>query len=60
MTAKPIYSPFLLEGVDNIDIWLREIDIWKCVTEPNLKLQGPATYLSLSCKICQVCVDKHP
>ena len=57
MTAKPIYS---LEDVENIDIWSREIDILKCATELDLKLQGLAIYLSWPCKIHQACVDKHP
>ena len=51
MGAKRIYSPPLLEDVDNIDVWLREIELWKCVTELDTKQQGSAIYLSLPCNI---------
>ena len=57
MAAKRIYSPPLLEDVDNIDVWLREIELWKCVTELDTKQQGPAIYLSLPCNIRQACID---
>ena len=49
MVAKCIYSLPLLEDVENIDIWLREIEIWHCVTY--------VCYLSLPLKICQACID---
>ena len=60
MTTKLIYSSPSLGDVDNMNVWLQEIDLWKCVTELNLKLQGPVIYLSLPCKIPQACLDKHP
>ena len=43
MAAKRIYSPALLD-VDNIDVKLREIALWRCVTELDIKQQGPAIY----------------
>ena len=49
MAAKRIYSPSLLEDVDNIDVWLREIELCKRVTESDDKQQGPAIYLLLPC-----------
>ena len=57
MAAKRIYSPLLLEDVENIDIWLREIELWQRVTELSIKQQGPAIYLSLPFKIHQECID---
>ena len=45
MTAKGIYYPPMFEDVDNIDVWLKEIDD---------KQQGPATYLLLPCSVCQM------
>ena len=44
MATKRIYSPPLLEDADNIDVWLREIELWKCVTELDTKQQEPAIY----------------
>ena len=43
--------------MDNIDVWLREIELWKCVTELDDTQQGLAIYLSLPCNIRQACVD---
>ena len=56
MAARSIYSPPLLEDVENIDVWLRETELWQCVTEL-IKQQGPAIYLSLPSKIRQACID---
>ena len=53
MAEKCTYSPQLLEDVENIDIWLREIKLWQCVTELSIKQQGPAIYLWLPSKIRQ-------
>ena len=57
MSAKLIYSPPLLEDVENIDIWHREIELWQCVTELSIKLQGPVIYLSLTSIIRLACID---
>ena len=57
MAEKRIYSPLLLEDVENIDIWLREIELWQRVTELSIKQQGSAIYLSLLFKIHQEYID---
>ena len=57
MAAKRIYSPPLLEDVDNTDVWLTEIELWICVTELDDKQQGPAIYLLLPCNVRQACID---
>ena len=57
MAAKRIYSPLLLEDVENIDILLRDIELWQRLTELSLKQQGSAIYLSLPFKIYQECID---
>lgn len=57
MAAKRIYSSLLLKYVENMDNWLREIDIWECITELHLKEKGIAVYLTLPYKICQAGED---
>ena len=57
MVAKLAYSPTLLKDLENIDIWLREIELWQWVTELSIKQSGPAIYVSLPSKICQACID---
>ena len=47
----------LLENVDNIDVWLGEIELWKRVTEFDDKQQGSAIYLFLPCNVRQACID---
>ena len=56
MAAKHIYSFASLEDVENIDIWLRKTELWKCVTELDDKQQGPAIYLLLPCIVGQACI----
>ena len=58
MAPQRIYSPPLLEDVDNIDVWFREIKLWKFVNELDDKQQGPAIYLLLPCNLCQACMDR--
>ena len=43
MAAKKLLNPPVLSDVDNIDSWLHDIQIWKCVTALEKKQQG---YLS--------------
>ena len=57
MVAKLAYSPTLLKDLENIDIWLTEIELWQWVTERSIKQSGPAIYLSLPSKICQASID---
>ena len=33
MTFKKIYSPPVLDKLDEIEDWLRKIEIWQCVTD---------------------------
>ena len=55
MASKKIYSPPVLDKIDEIEDWLREIEIWQCVTDIEEKKQGPVVYLSLPDKIRKSC-----
>ena len=33
MTARALLNPPSHTDVDNIDLWLHDLQIWKCVTE---------------------------
>ena len=55
--VQNIYSPPLLEDVENIDICLREIKLWQCVAELSIKQQGRAIYLLIPSKIWRACID---
>ena len=55
MASKKIYSPPVLDKIDEIADWLREIEIWQCVTDIEEKKQGPVVYLSLTDKIRKSC-----
>ena len=57
METKHIYSPLLLEDVENTDKWLRDVELWQCVTEFSIKHQGPVVYLSFPSKFHQACID---
>ena len=57
MASKKIYSPPVLDKIDEIEDWLREIEIWQCVTDIEEKKQGPVMYLSLPDKIRKSCND---
>ena len=57
MASRRLFMPPALENVDELDNWLREVEIWQCVTDLDKKKQGPAIYLSLSEKIRQSCSD---
>lgn len=57
MASKRFFVPPELSDVQEIDNWLREIEIWQCVTELEKKKQGPAIYLSLSENIRHSCSD---
>ena len=57
MAAKKLLNPPVLSDVDNIDSWLHDLQIWKCVTDLEKKQQGPAIYFSLSDKIMNSCSD---
>ena len=55
MASKKIYSPPVLDKIHEIEDWLREIEIWQCVTDIEEKKQGPVVYLSLPDKIRKSC-----
>ena len=57
MASKKIYSPPVLDKIDEIEDWLREIEIWQCVTDIEEKKQGPVVYLCLPDKIRKSCND---
>ena len=57
MASKEIYSPPVLNKIDKIEDWLRELEIWQCVTDIEEKKQGPVVYLSLPDKIRKSCSD---
>ena len=57
MASKKIYSPPVLDKIHEIEDWLREIEIWQCVTDIEEKKQGPVVYLSLPDKIWKSCND---
>ena len=54
MASKKIYTPPVLDQIEEIEEWLRETGIWQCVTDIEPKKQGPVVYLSLSDKILKV------
>ena len=45
MAAKKLLNPPVLSDVDNIDSWLHDLQIWKCVTDLEKKQQRPIIYL---------------
>ena len=51
MASKKIYSPPVLDKIDEIEDWLGEIEIWQCVTDIEEKKQRSVVYLSLPDKI---------
>ena len=57
MTSKEIYTPPVLDQIEEIEEWLRELAIWQCVTDLEPKKQGPVVYLSLPDKIRKSCND---
>ena len=57
VASKKIYSPPVLDETDEIEDWLREIEVWPCVTDIEEKKQGPVVNLSLPDKIRKSCND---
>ena len=55
MASKKIYSPPVFDKIDEIEDWLRELEIWQCVTDIEEKKQEPAVYLLLPDKIRKGC-----
>ena len=50
-----MYVPLVFSGSEDFENWLREVEIWQCVTEIKKKKQGPAIYLSLEGKAWKAC-----
>ena len=46
-----------MDKIDEIEDWLREIEIWQCVADIEEKKQGPVVYLCLPDKIRKSCND---
>ena len=38
MALKKIYTPSVLDQMEEIEDWLRELAIWQCVTDFNLSI----------------------
>ena len=57
INSGKLLNPPVLINVDNIDSWLHDLEIWRCVTGLDKKQQGPIIYLSLPEKIKQSCRD---
>ena len=57
MASKKIYTPPVLDQIEEIEEWLQELAIRQCVTDHESKKQGPAVYLSLPDKIHKSCND---
>ena len=52
-----IYAPLTFQSGDESDNWLRKIELWQCITDQDIKKQGPAIYLSLEGQALQHCAD---
>ena len=57
MAERKLLNPPPLTGVDNIHLWLHDLQIWMRVTELAKKQQGPIKYLLLLDKIRNSCRD---
>ena len=55
MALKKIYSPPVINQIENNEEWLWELEIWESVTNSEMKKQGHAVYLSLADKIRKSC-----
>ena len=55
MATRKLLNPPVLTDVDSIDTWLRDLQIWKYVTDLEKKHQGPVIYLSLPDKVRNSC-----
>ena len=55
MATKKLLNLPVLTDVDSIDTWLRDLQIWKYVTDVEKKQQGPVIYLSLPDKVRNSC-----
>ena len=54
---KENLCPPVLNQIEEMERWLRELAIRQCVTQLEPRKQGPIVYLSLLDKICKNCND---
>ena len=57
MVSKKPSSPPVLEEIEEIEEWLRELEIWQRVTDLEKNKQGLLVYLSSADKIRKSCSD---
>ena len=57
MASRKLFAPPNLNCVEEFDNWMRETEIWQCLTDLEKEKQGPAIYLSLDEKIRKTCSD---
>ena len=53
-STRKIYSPPSLNSAD-FETWVHEVNIWQCVTDLEVKKQGPAIYLAFEGPARQAC-----
>ena len=54
-SIRRIYSPPSLNSGADFETWVHEVEIWQCVTDLEVKKQGPAIYLALEGPARQAC-----
>ena len=54
-STRRIYSPPSLNSGADFETWVHEVEIWQCVTDLEVKKQGPAIYLALEGPARQAC-----
>ena len=54
---KKLYSPQILEEIQEIEECLQKLEIWQRVTDLEKKKQSPVVYLFLTDKIRKSCND---
>ena len=57
MATRKLFAPPSLNCIEEFDDWMHETEIWQCLTDLEVKKQGPAIYLSLDEKIRKTCSD---
>ena len=54
-STRRIYSPPSLNSSADFGTWVHEVKIWQCITDLQVKKQGPALYLVLEGPARQAC-----
>ena len=57
MATRKLFALPSLNCIGEFDDWMHETEIWQCLTDLEVKKQGPAIYLSLDEKIRKTCSD---